>query len=125
MDKRLSDNFSIQNDLKQGDALSSLLFNFALKYAIRNDQENQVGMKLNGTHQLLVYADNVNLLADNIDTIKKNTETLIIASKEIGLEVNGEKTKYMLLSHHQNAGQNQGIRRALTMWHSSNIWELQ
>jgi hypothetical protein len=65
-----------------------------------------VGLKLNGTHQLLAYADDVNLLGDNIDTIEKNTETLTDASKEVGLEINVEKTKYMLLSHHQNAGQN-------------------
>jgi hypothetical protein len=50
------------------------------------------------------------LLGDNTDTIKKNTETLIGASKEIGLEVNAEKTKYMLLSRHQNAGQNHNIK---------------
>jgi hypothetical protein len=53
----------------------------------------------------LVYADDVNLLGDNIDTIKRNSQTLIDASKEVGLEVNTEKTKYLLLSRHQNAEQ--------------------
>jgi hypothetical protein len=60
------------------------------------------------TCQLLVYADDVNLLY-NIDTIKKNIETLIDANKEVGLEVNAEKTKSMLMSHCQNAGQNHDI----------------
>jgi hypothetical protein len=71
-----------------------------------------VGQKLNGTHQLLAYADDVNLSRDNIDTIKKNTESLIDASKEVGLEINVEKTKYMSLSRHQNAGQNCDIKIA-------------
>jgi hypothetical protein len=65
-------------------------------------QESEVELKLNGKHQLLVYADDLNLLGDNIDTIKK---TVIDASKEVGLEVNAEKSKYMWLSHHQNAWQ--------------------
>jgi uncharacterized protein YfaT (DUF1175 family) len=69
-------------------------------------QENQVGLKLNGTHQFVAYADDVNLLGGNIDTIEKNTETLIDASKEVGLEMNVEETENMLLSHHQNAGRN-------------------
>jgi hypothetical protein len=53
---------------------------------------------------MLVYADDVNLLGDNTDNIKKNTETLIDASKEVDIEVNAEKMKHMLLYHHQNAG---------------------
>jgi hypothetical protein len=58
----------------------------------------------------LLYADDLNLLGNNIDTIKKNTETVTDASKEVGLDVNTEKTNYMLLSHHQNAGQNHDIK---------------
>jgi hypothetical protein len=64
---------------------------------------------LNGTHQLLPYADDVILLGDDINTINKNTETLVYASKEVDLEVNVEKTKYMLVSRDQNAGQNRDI----------------
>ena len=64
--KNLSDMFPIKNGLKQEDALSSLLFNFALVYVIRRVQVNQNGMKLNGTHQLLAYADDVNILGGSI-----------------------------------------------------------
>jgi hypothetical protein len=62
----------MQNDLKQGDGLSPLLFNFASEYAFRKDQDNQVALKLNGTHQLLAYGDDVNVTGDNTDTVEKN-----------------------------------------------------
>jgi hypothetical protein len=75
-------------------------------------KENQAELKLNGTHQLLAYADDVNLLGDNINTKGKTTETWIDASKEVALEINVEKTKYMLPSRQQNAGQNRDINIA-------------
>jgi hypothetical protein len=89
--KCLPDKFVIQNGLKYGDALSLLVLNFALDYATREVQEIQARLKLNGTHQLLVCADSMNLLRDNIDTVKKNTGTLIDASKKDSLQVNAEK----------------------------------
>jgi hypothetical protein len=69
----------------------------------------QVGLKLNGTH---AYADDMNRLGDNMQTMKKNTETLIDASKEVGLELNVEKAKCILLSLHQNVGQNREVKIA-------------
>jgi len=102
--KDLSDMLPIRNGLKQGDALSPLLFNFALEYAIRRVQVNQGGLKLNGTHQLLAYTDDVNILGGSVHTVKENAETLVVATKETGLEVNADKTKYMIMSRDQNAG---------------------
>jgi hypothetical protein len=87
--KHLSDKYPIQNGFK-GDALSPLLFYFALKYGFMNVQENQVELKLNGAHHLLVYVDDVNLLGDNAYTIKEN-RNFIDASKRVGLEANTEK----------------------------------
>jgi hypothetical protein len=122
--KYFSDRFPIKNGLKHGVTLSPLLFNFAFECAIRRGQAYKAGLKSNGTHQLLIVADDFNILGGSIHTrwfkydrdylsvnksqfvpvifespctIWKNTEALLIASKEIGLEVNAEKTEYMVL----------------------------
>ena len=121
-----SDTFPFRNGLKQGDGLSPLLFNFALKYAIRRVQVNQDGLKLNGKHQLLVYADDVNTMGGSVHTIKENAEALIVARKEIGLEVNADKTKYMVMSGEQKAGLSHTMEvdnSSLKGWKSSSIWE--
>jgi len=102
--KNLSDMFPIRNGMKQGDALSPLLFNFALAYAIRRVQVNKDGLQLNDTHQLLVYVDDVNMLRVSVRTIKESAEALLVNSKEIGLEVNGDKSKYTVMSRDKNAG---------------------
>jgi hypothetical protein len=82
--------FPIRNGLKQGDALPLLIFNFASESAIKRVQVNQDGLILNGTHQLLAYADDFNILGGSVHTVKENAETLVVAAKEIGLEVNAD-----------------------------------
>jgi len=72
-------------------------FNFALEYAIRRVLVNQDGLKLNGTHQLLASADDVNILGGSIHTLKRNSEALVAATREVGFEVNADKTKYMVM----------------------------
>jgi hypothetical protein len=74
-------------------------------------RKTNVGEELNVTRQFLAYGGDVNLLRDNINTVKKNSGTLIDVSKEVCQEINIEN-KYMLLSHHQNAGQNYNVKIA-------------
>jgi len=91
--KNVSDRFPIRNGLKKGDALPPLLFNFALQYAIRSVQVNQNGLKLNGTHHLLAYDDDVNVLGGSVHTVKENAEALVSAIREIGLDIIADKSQ--------------------------------
>jgi hypothetical protein len=125
--KRLSDMFPNRNGLKQGDVLSPFLYNYALEYAIRRVQVNQGGLKLNGTHQILVYAYDVNILGGSIQqfrtsyiylhityiqvhTVKKSTEALIAASKEILIDVNVDGNKYKVMCGEKNVGRSDNMR---------------
>ena len=67
-------------------------------------------MKLNGTHQLLAYADDVNILGGSIHTVGENAEAIVVATKEIGLEVNAGKTKFIIMSRDQNAGRSYSMK---------------
>jgi hypothetical protein len=86
----VSGRFPIRNGLEQGEALTPLLFNFALEYAIRRVQVNQDGLKLNGTHQHLAYADDVNILGGSLHSLKENAEALVAATRESGIEVSAD-----------------------------------
>jgi len=108
--KNLSYVFPIRNDLQQGDVLSPLIYNFALEYSIKRVQVNQDGLSLNGANQLLVYADDINILGGSVHTVKQNAEDLVVASKVTGIEVNADKIKYMVMSRNQNAGRSQYIK---------------
>ena len=105
----LSDMLAIRKGLKQGDALSPLLFNFALEYAIRGVQVNQDGLKFNGRHQLLFYAG-VNILSGSVRTVKKNTTALLFGIRKTGLEVNADKTKYIVMFRNENTGQSHNVK---------------
>jgi hypothetical protein len=91
-----------------------LFFNFALEYAIKRVQVNQDGLKLNGTHQILAYADDVNILGRSVHTVKENAEALVAAIKKIGLDVNADKTKYMVMFRDQNAGRSHSMKTEIS-----------
>jgi hypothetical protein len=95
--------------LKEGDVLSPLLFNLALEYAIRRVQVNGYALKLNGLREFLIYA-NDNKLGGIVHIIKKNAGALVAASKETGLEVHADKTKYIVTSRDQNARRSYKIK---------------
>jgi hypothetical protein len=107
--KNLSEKSNVVNGLKQGHTLSQSQLCFGICH--QEVQENQEGLILNEVHQFLAYADNVNIVGENVGTIqKKNTKAILDASKEVGLEENPEKTTYMLVSRCQKAGQRQSIK---------------
>jgi hypothetical protein len=96
--------------LKQGDALTPLLFNSALEYTIRTVQVIQYGLKLNGTHQLSVHADDVDILGGSVHAIMENSEAFAVVSEQTGLEVNADKTKYMVMCRYQHAGRSDNMK---------------
>jgi hypothetical protein len=89
-----------------------LLFNFALeyKYAIRRVQVNQDGLKLSGTQQLLVYADDVTTLGGRVHTVQKIKEASLVFSKETGLEVNAVKPRHIVMSRNQDAERSNTVK---------------
>ena len=96
--KHLSDMFPIRNGFKQGDALFPIAFQLYFTVCCKERSGKLGGLKLIGTHQLLVYADYVNILDGSIQTIKKNTEALLVTCMETGLEGNADKTTYIVMS---------------------------
>lgn len=91
--EHLFDLYPIYNDLKQGDALSPPLFKLALEYAIKRMQENKAGLDFNEALQIPVYADELKFIKYNINIINKNAEALLDASRDVRVEVNGEKIR--------------------------------
>ena len=101
---------SISAYLRMMSVTHSIAVQLSFKVCIKKVQVNQDDLKLNGTHQQLAYADDVNILRGSIHTVKENAEALVVATKEIGLEVNADKTKHMVMSREQTAGLNHTMK---------------
>jgi hypothetical protein len=99
----------MKNVLRKGDALYPFIFNFALGYVIRRVQANQEGLQFRGTYQLLFYAAGLNLLGEGRHTMKE-TEALLVARRETGLEVNAVRTEYVVVCREQNAGHSHNVK---------------
>jgi hypothetical protein len=100
---------------------------FALEYAIKRVKENQDVLNSNGTHQFLAYADDVNIFGGRVHTVKENAKVSVVATKDIGLEVNADKNKYMAMTRERNAGRDESVKLIFVLlerWKSSNIREL-
>jgi hypothetical protein len=87
-----------------------IAFQVSFLYAITRVQINQDGLKLNGTRRVMINADDVNILGGSVHTVKESTDALVVASKEVGLEVNADKSKYIVMPRDKNAGQNKNIK---------------
>ena len=99
--KHFFDMSPIKKDFKQLDASLPLLFSFARMYHYVGSGKRD-SLKLNGTHKLLAYTVHLNLLGESIHTVKKNTENLLVTSKDIGLQVNAEKVWVGTISQHKH-----------------------
>jgi hypothetical protein len=102
--------FPIHSGLKHGYALSALPLSFNPEHVIEKENNTNLGLDMNGTHQVLAYADNVNLLGVDIRTIKGKVEILFIGCNYIGLAINTRKTKYMEVGRHQGMMEDEHIK---------------
>lgn len=109
LNNQMSKTFNIHSGLKQGDALSFLLFNLILEHIIKEMQKDEDSRQLNDITQLLTYADDVALLEDNKETLINNTKTLLDKTKELGLQISVEKIKYMIIDKIQNIQNNENL----------------
>jgi hypothetical protein len=107
---QIFDTFLVKDVLKQREASSPLLSKFSIEYSIRSVHVDQAVVKLNGKYKLPVYADEINILGEIVHTVQKNKRALLVASKKTGLEVNADKTRYMVMSRDWGAGRSHNIK---------------